>query len=212
MAKIYWVVLLFAEVVFAAFLVGFFAVEWHSKIYSVLYTLVFLTAVVNLDISRNSRTTIVIVLIVAQWLTEFFVEVGSLRIASLSLSCVFFIYVVSALIRQLARAKVVTKAVILQAINGFLLLGLAFSLLFGIISVIDSHAFGYSAGGEMHSQDAVYFSFVTLTTIGYGEILPLQPYSKSMAILTGVSGQLYLAVIVALLVGKFSSVQPQDHE
>jgi hypothetical protein len=208
--KISWVVLLFTELVFAIFLVGFFPIEWNPTIYSILYTLVFLTAVMNLDINRNRRIKIAIVLIAIHWLTRFF-ALEALRIASLSLNCVFFVYVISVLIDQLARARSITKSVILQAINGYLLLGMSFSLLFVIISIVDPQAFGYSAGGTMNAEDSLYFSFVTMATVGYGEILPLKPYSKSMTILTAVSGQLYLAIIVALLVSKFSAAR-SDYE
>ncbi|MGK0391285.1 MAG: voltage-gated potassium channel [Maribacter sp.] len=48
-----------------------------------------------------------------------------------------------------------------------------------------------------------YFSFVTLTNLGYGDITPLTPPSQSMALFLAISGQLYLAIVVGILVGKF---------
>lgn len=56
-------------------------------------------------------------------------------------------------------------------------------------------------------QDIFYFTFVTLTTLGYGEITPQIPIAKSLAILISTSGQLYIAIIIAMLVGKFAGNQ-----
>ena len=54
---------------------------------------------------------------------------------------------------------------------------------------------------------SVYFSFVTLTTLGYGDILPLTDRARSLAYLEAVIGQIYLAVLVGKLVGMFVSAK-----
>ena len=51
--------------------------------------------------------------------------------------------------------------------------------------------------------DYLYFSFVTLTTLGYGDITPLSHLSRSTAVLLAITGQLYMTILIALLVGKF---------
>jgi hypothetical protein len=51
----------------------------------------------------------------------------------------------------------------------------------------------------------LYYTFVTYTTTGYGDILPASQFAKTFTILIGISGQLYVAIIIALLVGKFSA-------
>jgi Na+/H+-dicarboxylate symporter len=51
----------------------------------------------------------------------------------------------------------------------------------------------------------MYYGFITMTTVGYGDILPLKPYTRSLATFIAVAGQFYMAIIVALLVGKFAA-------
>jgi len=53
--------------------------------------------------------------------------------------------------------------------------------------------------------ERVYFTLITLTTTGYGDITPTAPISKSLSLLIAICGQFYVAVIVAIIVGKFSN-------
>ncbi len=55
--------------------------------------------------------------------------------------------------------------------------------------------------GGRNSTDALYFSFVTLTTLGFGDIAPISPLARTLVMLEAVTGQLFLAVLVARLVG-----------
>ena len=61
-------------------------------------------------------------------------------------------------------------------------------------------------------QDTIYYTFMTFTTTGYGDIAPTHPFSKSLAVLISVCGQLYIAVIIAMLVGKYASTLLVDKD
>ena len=93
---------------------------------------------------------------------------------------------------------------ILAACGTFLLLGLAFAQAYKLLALFVPDAF--AMGGEpvdeatMHYRFS-YFSFVTLTSTGYGDITPIHPYSRSLATFEAITGQLYLAVLIARLVG-----------
>ena len=121
------------------------------------------------------------------------------------LNFTFFIYIVISYVRQIANAHTVNKKVILQSVNGYMLLGIIFTFLIALMVQYDRSAFNFSASAPGRPSDFLYYGFVTFATLGYGDFVPLKPFSKSLAILISVSGQLYLAVIIALLVGKFSS-------
>ena len=109
------------------------------------------------------------------------------------------------------RTKRVSARLIVESINGYLLLGLTFALLVTLIATSQPDA--YSAPdadavlGETADRpsDYTYYAFVTFSTLGYGDMLPTSPQTKSLAILMSITGQLYLVVILAMLVGKFSS-------
>jgi voltage-gated potassium channel Kch len=112
-------------------------------------------------------------------------------------------------ILQIARAKTVTPQVIMESINGYLLLGMSFSILITLVCVIDPTAFSFKhLAGEMNPSisyvsNYIYFGFVTLSTLGYGDVVPITPAARSLAIFTSISGQMYVAIIIAALVSKY---------
>lgn len=84
----------------------------------------------------------------------------------------------------------------------YLLAGIAFG---GFFAAIEAAAPGSLAGtGTIDLDDAVYFSFVTLATLGYGDIVPAASATRALAVLEAVFGQLYLAVLIARLVSLYA--------
>jgi hypothetical protein len=95
----------------------------------------------------------------------------------------------------------------------YLLIGLLFSQIFQILNSVNPDSFALSSGMALGSVchnrqelgfDLVYFSFVTLTTMGYGDILPATRISRMLAATEAVIGQIYLAVLVARLVSLYA--------
>jgi hypothetical protein len=93
---------------------------------------------------------------------------------------------------------------IVGAIGTYLLIGVVFGLAFKLLAL---HVDGaYAIGGVPATFADIeprlsYFSFITLTSTGYGDITPLHPYARSLAVLEALAGNLYLTVLVARLVG-----------
>jgi len=88
------------------------------------------------------------------------------------------------------------------ALSAYLLAGICFGLLYWVLEQISHGAF--AASGQFSQTSAIYFSFVTLATLGYGDIAPRADFARGLAILEGVGGQLFLAVLVARLVSLYS--------
>lgn len=88
------------------------------------------------------------------------------------------------------------------ALSAYLLAGICFGLLYWLVEQISPGAFAVS--GEFSQTSAIYFSFVTLATLGYGDIAPRADLARGLAIVEGVGGQLFLAVLVARLVSLYS--------
>ena len=90
------------------------------------------------------------------------------------------------------------------AIAVYLLLGLLWALLYGLISATDPESFKGLAPFTLEEsgaqQDFIYFSFVTLTTLGYGDMSPVSSLAKTLAWFEAVVGQLFLAVTIARLI------------
>ena len=94
---------------------------------------------------------------------------------------------------------------IMGAVGSYLLIGIIFTQAFRLLAEIVPGAF--AIGGVPVSLDAIsqklsYFSFITLTSTGYGDITPVHPYARSLATMEALAGNLFLAVLVARLVGQ----------
>lgn len=88
-------------------------------------------------------------------------------------------------------------------ICGFLLLGLLWSTMYSLVVLVDPNAFGgtiSTAAEDYHN--ILYFSYTTLTTVGYGDLVPKTPVAKMLANMEGLVGQLYLAILIARLVSE----------
>ena len=98
----------------------------------------------------------------------------------------------------------ITADGVFGAMCGYLLLGFAFSHGYGIVETLNPHSF--QTGDTLTRADEhlvlTYFSFVTLTTVGFGDVVPAVPLARSLAIVEAIVGQFYIAVLVADLIGK----------
>ena len=87
------------------------------------------------------------------------------------------------------------------ALSAYLLAGIYFGLLYWVIEQV--HPASFTAAGGFTRTGALYFSFVTLATLGFGDIVPSAEITRGLAIVEGVGGQLFLAVLVARLVSLY---------
>jgi len=195
-------------VFFTIFLIPLFPIEWHKYIYNICYTLIFLLSALALSEHRKRIFKIAILVVAIVWLSEV-LNFTLLFKVSLIINIAFFTLLVVMFIQQIAHAKTVTPHVIMESINGYLMLGMSFSILIALISIIVPGSFSLPHLTTVadptisHLSEYTYFGFVTLTTLGYGDIAPLTPVARSISIFTAISGQLYIAIIIAALVAKY---------
>jgi len=119
------------------------------------------------------------------------------------LTLIFFFGLFTKIIRNVLKEHTVNINTIYASICGYLVLGIAAASTFFIIDRQVVNAYSHSE--ELIYFDFIYYSFVTLTSLGYGDIVPTAPLSQFSSIIFCISGQLYLTVILALIVGKFVS-------
>jgi hypothetical protein len=113
-----------------------------------------------------------------------------------------------AIIHRLAKQPVINFTTVAGALCVYLLAGLFFALVYGTMSVLGSGDF-FAQKTTASATDFVYFSFVTLTTTGYGDLTAQNDAGRMTAILEALYGQLYLVSIVALLVANMGRVRPR---
>lgn len=102
----------------------------------------------------------------------------------------------------------------MEAIIIYLLIGLIFAMIISLIDHYDPKAFSFPNRTDTitvgHLNDFIYFTFITLTTTGFGDIIPVEPYARSLTIFISITGQMYMAIIIAMLVGKYAASRQDD--
>ena len=122
------------------------------------------------------------------------------------------------LVNYLAAEKHVNSRVLTGAVAGYLLLGLTSGLIMISVETIQPGSFqpvNLPGVADMGNASVLewtpvfaqinYYAFICLTTVGFGDITPVQPLARMLSVTTGVIGQLYLAVVMGVLIGRFSS-------
>ena len=168
---------------------------------SISSTLMLLATILTIQSKREMLLYFAVGVILLREASRFLIQNPVFDTLASLANVVFFLFIVFHLVKQVARSREVDLAVILESVNGYLLVGLSGGILLAMTAVFQEGSFG----GEQVSRfsDYIYFGFVTMTTIGYGEITPVTGLARWVAIITGVSGQLYIAIIIATLVGKY---------
>ena len=183
-----------------------------------LITAMLFSAVVSVSKSRRTLRNAMILgvpAIVAELLDVSAPEwpLGHLQLGHL-LSALFLGYVIVVLLKFIFASKHVTANTIFASLCIYLLLGTLWAMAYSVLATMQREPFWYSLALEeiSNTEDAMrigaepaglefYFSFVTMTTLGYGDIVPRSAAARGLATLQAVVGQLYLAVLVARLVG-----------
>jgi len=115
-------------------------------------------------------------------------------------------------LRQIGAGNDISANRIIGAICVYLMLGVIWSIAYSIVEFAQPGSFAglAEAAQTAWEHDWVYFSFVTITTLGYGDVLPVSTTARSMALAEAVVGQFYIAVLVAGLVSAYISARPSQ--
>jgi Ion channel len=168
----------------------------RSRLLDAAFTALLLAGVAALSARTAVRTALVAVVIgatVVRWgpfSAQATAAAGLVSVSAMAL----------VVLAQAFRAGPVNVHRIQGAVAAYLLLGLAWALAYELVSLLTTGAFSGSGqmGAERHRF--VYFSFVTLTTVGYGDMTPVHPVARSLAVCEALFGQLYPAILLARLV------------
>jgi len=135
-----------------------------------------------------------------------FDPIGPTSIAGTLFTSLFLGFVTGALLLDVMRRDRVDREVVFGAASAYVLIGITFAEVFSLVYLLDSSSISLGAGlapeamfGELH-----YLSFVTLTTLGYGDILPLSGAAQSVANVESVIGVLFPSILIARLVALYS--------
>ena len=127
-----------------------------------------------------------------------------LTLASFAIAWTFCLLAVVLCTRYVLTRGRVTPNHLVGVTCVYLLLGVLWGLVYAAIQVVQPSALRAADPAQvLDVDDCLYFSFVTLTTTGYGDIVPADRLVRTLAYLEGAAGQLYAAILVALLVSRY---------
>jgi hypothetical protein len=173
--------------------------------------LVLLSALFTLNVSRTYFVLGIILALpalISRGILQFERNEAAEVIVAVTASA-FIMVTVIGLVRQLFRVRRVTFDTISAAICAYLLLALAWAFMFALVELERPGSFSsglfvkHSGAGSallITMNNSIYYSFVCLTTTGYGDIAPLSEVARTLSILESVTGQMYLAILIARLV------------
>ena len=183
----------FKSVLTAMLLAALYATRDHRILFRVMLVLVVPVIAVNLLVEADA---------VYNWLD---------KLALIATSLFLFVALVAVFV-QVIKSSSVTLDIIFGAVAVYLLFGAVVAILFQVIHLVDPGSSlegmrraGTAAAGDYQFNDFLYFSFVSLTSLGYGDYAPVGPAARSLAMFEGVFGQLYIAILIARLVGLHTS-------
>ena len=170
----------------------------------VFYSAIFLTAMYVVGQEKRLvklAAVFAVPMLLSLWAHYFF---ASAHLVSLGRVCgiIFFMLAIYHCGRFIFQSPQVTRDVIAAAVVIYLLMALMWSYAYALLESYQPGSFSYQEGlARSPRQFFLYYSFVTLTTLGYGDITPLTEKAKSLTIMEAVVGQVYLVVVLAWLVG-----------
>jgi hypothetical protein len=145
--------------------------------------------------------------LLAQWTHHLFPLLIS-PVAHLVMGILFMGFVVSHLLRFILLGSRVNAEVLCAGISVYLLIGLLWTLAYMLVGQLSTGAFNFVNDPDkertMTSFNAFYFSFTTLSTVGFGDITPVSKVARTLAILEAITGMFYVAILISRLVSMYA--------
>jgi hypothetical protein len=157
---------------------------------------------------------IIAVIGIATATINFFLDIPELELVNIVIMLVFCLASTWIAGQNLLLSGSVDVNKIIGAICIYLLLGLNYSFFYLFINMVIPGSFHGLTPSTVGNQllELVYYSFVTMTTLGYGDLTPVKPLARTVAYLQAIVGQFYVAVLVAWLVGMYLSGKDQNQK
>lgn len=178
-----------------------------EMIEAVLMTLVLVSGV--MAVGRNRRTLLIaaglaVPAVLGKWLSHLWPE-PMVAESYLVMALLFMAFLLSQLMRFILTAPRVNSDVLSAGLAMYLLLGITWALAYALVDRVVPGAFVLPAGNQMHGVTSFYFSFITLSTVGYGDIVPVAGVARMLAAAEAITGTLFVAVLIARLVALYSA-------
>ncbi len=158
-------------------------------------------------VGTTKRNLIILVLLGLPWFLAEWIYIDSPR--TIFTSVLFFLFVTGIIFNHILHTKDVTADTLFGAVCVYLLLGLLWASIYGLLEHLDPGTIYFSNNAEplkeATSNELIYYSYLTLASLGYGDITFLTPEGRIISVLEAVTGQLFIAFLVARLVSIYTT-------
>jgi len=152
-----------------------------------------------------SSLAIALTIALGKLLPEALVGPARIRIGLLVLTLTLMLYVCcgALMLSAMLKAREVTHQLIISAVNLYIILGMFYAHIYTILDWFHPESFALQISERESASHFVYFSFVTLATLGYGDITPKTEFAQRLAITKAIMGQFYGSLVVAYLLSVY---------
>jgi voltage-gated potassium channel len=182
---------------------------------TMLMTMLLLFAV--LSIAGGQRALLGVLLVapagIGEWLNFWWPET-LIYVITRGAGLLFIGFVIVQLLRFIVYAPRVDSEVLCASIAGYLLSGLAWSIAYSLLDRLDPDSFAFTfspkSSQSIQAFTGIYFSFITLCTLGYGDIIPVSDVARMLAMVEAMFGMFYVSLLIARLVSLYSFNSPLE--
>jgi len=218
--KKYQFIFLFVELIFlliASAVLSNIAPRYSSIVSTVLFLLVLLTTVfiVTKDKRLLMVSSFLVFSIVILHILRFYFNSNWIVVSMYLASLMFLSYKIGVFFKVLFTGKSINPNIIFASLCIYLLIAVYWAIIYSLLDLLMPGSFSYPFGGPYdkvamefagtNTSSSLYYSLVTLTTLGYGDVVPKTQISGMLAGIEAVTGQLYIAVVIARIVALYSS-------
>ncbi len=179
----------------------------YQLIFVITLSFLFVQSMLVAKFRKSSKRLVrilVLLMIIVIWLKPLGIESIYIDFLKLFFIAFFFAVVISHLTRFISRSDSVNVNVLITSINIYTLAGIVGASLTMVCFRIFPDAYNFpNYMADPNFSHFLYYTFITMSTVGYGDITPRIPETQTLAYLISITGQLYVAIIIAFLIGKF---------
>jgi voltage-gated potassium channel Kch len=190
---------------------GYLHWPWFATIgiIFVMFSSLYIATTNRQDLLRGLAMVLVLIVLLlldppkhVEWQIEA-LELKALSYATLVLVILFFAYIGVKLAQQVLKLKKVTVNTVMAAVSGYILIGIVGGYLVQLVQMALPGSFNLETSVDGYTY--MYFSFVTITTLGYGDIAPQAPLGQALVVILAIAGQMYLTIVIAMITGQLIS-------
>lgn len=196
------------EVLLASFFILIFGDILSTENYDIMPVLVFQNVVASLVLFYGKKKwrlplKILLATIIIVEILSITLNLNYIRSSIGMVYIVYFFFLAIELFRQIWQTKEVNSEMVSAVLCGFIVLGISGAYLFAFVEVLHAGSFANLSRGVHMFKELIYFSFISILSIGYGDIYPITTLARKATLFIGILGHFYNVIVFGIVIGKY---------